>query len=689
MEALIHYISTLPDEKLALSSLEEMALCAAWFDSFDKNDPKRMVNGDMRKQLDRWVKCVIAPPDDTQGYRQQPILRRLINAAVQSSLDLLERDELDVLYFAYALALRSKKEHLFKRPMDCIQPYLHILRDVRAELTIDSGLPTIDDQYTFCCGSTLKEAPPRDMRSFAGLDLPHRGPVLIAEGHVKVLDDLPDDCAVITEVGNAYVNGVVYGKLAASDHCEIRGNIAGTAVSRKGEIHCAHIMNQALVISKEGQISLSRGESPRIVFAGDKITVTGDVLGGHWFSRSMAITGTVYGGEIHAAGPLVAQRFECTETRRLTIILRSSLNCQDYGELLTAEAMRIMSNAYKLRGLLNNQLELLQMTERESDEYAGNVLVFLLGEDDSTKRIAEVQQMRQRAAYLDRIISTAHILLVSAEDQMAPSTREYMADNNNNKTLLDNLNMELDELAREGNIGQELFEIRDDITFLSHHLNRKAITSGRLREIMDQLQVLYTKITRKHDVLVQNIEVKDAALEHAMGKREILAHAKAECARYDVMEQVIKVGMSRQGSNAFRKKATDRYVALMRRYIENRFARMSTYRKAIEERQTRIRIIREQLWNEYNVSLPAHVLNDTQKIMPEVTGHFGEGVLICAWQHLMEDAKVGMQGVEFTIESGEGVLTYARTHTGAVKLTAGEPETPATDEDADSAIIEA
>ena len=374
-ESLANHVMNLPREKVSELFLDDIALCAAWYESHHDNSVIQDTFHQLRQIFDIWVTEVKAPRSDTMGYRQQPLTRALIKELSDGNVTRLERDELDFLSFAAGLARRSGKLELFRRTMGCLAPHTRDIEYARKHKPVIPGCPALHRRLAVISAAELTSAEMRDVRTFGGINHPIRGPVYIREGDLLILTDVPPDCTVVVDKGSCYVRGDVQGNVATTVGCEIMGNLAGVVVARRGSVGAKDILNQATVISKENSVRAMAAEEPRMIFAARGIEISGNAIGGRYFGRKITVGGDFVGGELFATEWAEAANFVCTEERNINICLLRGLSCQDYGEVLTLESGRMLNSAMKLRQRLANVEELIEITEREADNLAGNVLM--------------------------------------------------------------------------------------------------------------------------------------------------------------------------------------------------------------------------------------------------------------------------------------------------------------------------
>ena len=94
-ESLERHVIALPPDELSRTNLEDIALCAAWYDSYSDDQEKLAPYADLRVRLDLWVNSVVAR-EKTAGHRQQPLLRTVTSDLSRDRLKDLQRDEVNL-----------------------------------------------------------------------------------------------------------------------------------------------------------------------------------------------------------------------------------------------------------------------------------------------------------------------------------------------------------------------------------------------------------------------------------------------------------------------------------------------------------------------------------------------------------------------------------------------------------------
>ena len=88
----------------------------------------------------------------------------------------------------------------------------------------------------------LQQGGSRDIKVFAGISIPIRGPVLTHKGDTKIIGGIPEDCVMVVEEGNCYVDGKIMGKIAATGKCEVYDTISGVVIARRGDVRAKSIL---------------------------------------------------------------------------------------------------------------------------------------------------------------------------------------------------------------------------------------------------------------------------------------------------------------------------------------------------------------------------------------------------------------------------------------------------------------
>jgi len=684
-ESLANFTVNLPPELVHALYLEDIALCAAWYESHEGDSTVTENYGQLRQIFDHWIREVQAPRTDTEGYRQQPLLRDLITILAEGHVERLARDELDLLYFAVAFARRSGKLDVFRRVLSCTAPHMNSIEHVRKLKSLTPGCPNLGKRLAVATEEDIKNAEPRDVRAFGGISLPIRGPVYKREGHLKIMCGIPAGHTVAVDKGCCCVRGNVEGNLAATESCDILDNISGVVIARRGTVNARDIVNMATVISKEDGVNAINAETPKQVFAAREIHLKGNATGGRYLARKVIVEGDMCGGDLFVSERAEAANFIATDERPLRVCLVRGLSCQDYGEVLSAESSMLLNSAMKLRQRLSHMEELGEISEREADEYAGNVLLYVLGEDDTKERVQQIQRGRRKLSFLDRLTSGIHALVAAAEDRINNCGRESgeASGSGDDQATLDDLRRELADLANEGSIEPQLYEEKEEIIYLGRKLQRRGMERQGLQQVMERLLAKQGELQERAETLSSQLRGEERRIERAMGREALLERARAECSRVEMLKQLAAAARKRPDADIFKQRLNDRYIKVLQRTMENRNSRGAGYRSTCRELHERIEHVRERLWNEYMVSLPDHVLQGWAVGGARIEGRFSAGILICPWRHLMDDPSTGRRSFVITAAADEIYpprQVFLRTAQSTIEdITPPEPDAPPAD----------
>lgn len=675
LDNLLRYVSALPAEKAGTLLLEDVALCAAWYESYRDTPERQESFASVPEVIKRWLAENEPVELKTEGRRQQPLLRLLIKDVAQGRIEELTRDAVDFLCIAWDLISRSAQASAFNRPAQLLKAHAAALRARRQSLEGMPGVPSLIERVGIYTAGDLRQGEVRDVKTFAGINVPFRGPVVTHRGDARVLEGIPGNCSMVVEEGSCWVNGSVLGNLAATEACEVRENISGAVIARRGDIRADTLLNPAVVISKEGSVFCRSAQDPRMVYGCQAVRVATSVKSGVYLGRRVEVAEEVMGGEIQVSEIAQAAIFRQAPGRTLSIVLRRGLNCQDYGEVLPQEALKMLSNATRLCQRLTNIQRLQEVTAREADEYAGSVLLFLLGEDDTPTQMHRIRKLRRRLAFMDRLILGARGLIYAVENRMnaLPGGETGTADSYATSTgcdereLLGDLQQELMVLAAEGTIDRDLFDYRETVLALGRKLQRASLTRHETLDVLRELTAVMDDLGFRREEMAEVVEKRENSLQQAIGRAAILERAKANRSRVEVLKQLLSAGRERESREAFQKRSNDRFVRLMQRNIENRLSRLMEYRASVQEIKSRVQKTRTKLWEVHMVSLPESILTDWMAGGARAEGRFEEGVRLCAWRHLLEPQRGSVAGLLETPDSGGETVIYTRTSRGTIE----------------------
>ena len=194
--------------------LQDAALCRAWRHSHHREPSLEEVCGKIEARLGYWLDHMRAPDLETEGRRHQWLLREVLGKLQQDRHHDLLPDEAAFLWSVQELLGANDSLPGHERLVRLLTPHLDVLRDICGTTPPSPGLKGLTKQIYYACEEDVRQAPQRETRLLAGIELPCRGPVLTTPCHLRLIGDVPDSCTVVVE-GNGVcaVDGYVMGRV--------------------------------------------------------------------------------------------------------------------------------------------------------------------------------------------------------------------------------------------------------------------------------------------------------------------------------------------------------------------------------------------------------------------------------------------------------------------------------------------
>ncbi len=624
----VEYIANAYEDEVRALSAEDMAICVAWYQSYAGDDERRERCRGLEDAMGLWVNEMQPPNHESEGSRQQPVLRRLVYILQSGRIGELERDELDFLCVIHDLMLRADRPEFFKRPLEALGPYMDALRQRRASLSVKPGLPTLAESIHVLTGEEISQARPREVRYLAGIELPCRGPVYNHRGILKVFDYVPENCTLVVEDGECYVSGFVLGKLVAGRHCEVRENVAGVAVVSRGDIRVRNIVNKAFVVSKTGQVRCRHSQDPNLVFAGEGIYVGESAILGHYVTPEMYVADEFVGGKVEISGTLHAGRFRQARAAGLSIVLRKTLSCEDYGEAIGREARRLMARSARLTRRFRNIERMANLAGQESEQHAESALMFICGGPKTKKLLDEIGQIQHRLAFLDRVLTGLQSVSFAAESNLSVINRspEGLPGQNGNGSGgdIEDIERELDEIAAQGAIGEDLARRREEVVAMNRELGQNPSDGKVVSTVLRRLQEKEHLWTRERNELLEKLRQKEELLRRTAGGMEILESAGRQSGKLQILRQVL-ARIKEQPNDVLADRVQNPFVRFMLHSINSRLEHARNYKTAAREVYEQLSKVNRRLRVEYQIDMAGETEAPAQA---RVEGRFEAGVEI-------------------------------------------------------------
>lgn len=659
-DSLATHMAELDADRMDELSLEDVALCSAWHTS-NRDRPKiREMAAGLPEAIELWVEHIPGDTVETEGRRQQPVLREVMGLLLDGRLGAMRRSQLDFLCTAQDLIERAAAPEPLDRVRQLLEPHRRDMRARRKALPLAPGLPDLSKTTGVAVTADLLAAPVRMIKFFAGIELPCRGPVFTHDGDLKIVGEIPDECIVVVDQGSCTVSGYVMGKLAARHNCEVRDNISGVVVVREGRIRTRNILGRALVVSKAGDVACRDAQAPELVFGGARVSIAEASIAGVFVGRRIDVGGEADGGRFEASETLTAKRLRHSERRPLSVVLRSHLSCEDYGAIVEPEARRLLSRAARFQRQLDSVKQMIQASEFESEQLATNAVLYLCAGKDVRARIEASDVARRRLAALNRIIAGYAALSATVEEDMVAFGRkgsraaEPASTDPQDGSALSELDAELRQLASDGALDPDLSAEYEEMVGMNATLESKKRDRKLVSSIFLRLQDKVGGWIDERKRLLEQVQ----RTEQELGKVLEAANAAGKGSKPVLLKKLIDAARQRGAGDPLFERASSPFVRTMVRTLGTRAERLRAHREKADAIRHELRAVNDQLRTEFLMVSPFD--NPDGVTRPQVTARFTGGCRICTDAFLLEDPELPPGLVVDTPNSGSATKTYAR-----------------------------
>jgi len=332
-EAFFRQIATLDVLNVVELVPEDIALCRLWRDALPHEDRYKfetvLKNFEIVEQ--HWLAQGAPSAVQTEGCRQQPILRYYINRVQQEPVGEFEGEELAFLINVFDFMNRCHRRRMFMRPLGLLLPRMDAVRAQAALKPVNEGLPALTRRFS-CVPSTEFAKPSDSMVAELGsVPLGESMAPFRYSGVVKILGNVPERCAILADPGPCYINGHVLGAAHALEGIELRRNLAGTAVVSSGFLRVGNLMPGATAINRDGDIRCRSAREPACVFASGKIWIRTLAEGGTYITSSYESLEDTMGGKVLVTDTARAPNFVAPPDSEMAIHFKEALTPADYG----------------------------------------------------------------------------------------------------------------------------------------------------------------------------------------------------------------------------------------------------------------------------------------------------------------------------------------------------------------------
>ncbi len=660
---LVNLLCEVPRGELGGYFAEEFAVAIAFCETGAAEDKAEL----LQQRAREWSEVVVPPERPTEGSRQQPLLRQMIDELQGEHTKELQWDELTFLCAAFKLMSNVFDRTQFNRPLELLEPYAARLQEVRSAQSPIEALPNLRKRVMVVTEADIRQAPHIEIRKFAGVDMAFRGPLLRHRGFLKVVGSVPDSCAVVVEEGSCYVNGFVQGKIAVTGNCEVRETIAGMVVSSQRAVRARGIINPAVVIAKTGRVGCFMSQSPKLVYAGNQIRIVDSAVQGVYYAPRIRVGQCIEGGEWHISAAMRCTVFRNSESRPLKIVFRRSLSCLDYGEAVPPPGRIMLSSCARLSNHSEYLEQILNAQRDDLDLLAENILTYLSCGEQVQELVAQLEAVKGRILILDRIISGSTLIKHFASERVraagAPSGSgggESEGDSELNNSLRD-LDADLRSMVKNEEGPQELQRTWESVMAQFNTIGQQA-SASKVARIMEFVQRSLLAWSKQRAIMVEELAVLRQKLAGSAGELALVERARESKNAIGVLHQVLKAALSKPPDNALGVRARSAPVTRMVRSLHQKNERVHQYDQELGRERQRIRELAQQLDQQFHLPLPG------QEECIQVAAQFEGGGTVCYNGHRQAVDDGLLESVQPIVDSAGEIITYRCKRGGEISL---------------------
>lgn len=638
--------------------LEDVAVAACVYESLEGRSEEQAEIAGVPELVERWLRFQSDSEPRRPPLRTQLLLRTVLDRLAMQGISDMHRNELDLVAHVHALITKIPDPERFSRLSALFEQHLSVLEMARESMPCAPGMTGLESLIHYVFSDDLQNAPARDVKIFAGVELPGHGPVLSRLGSVKVLDFVPDDCMLVVENGSCAVNGYVLGRVAASQHCEVSENIAGVVITERGDVRARNILDNATVISKWGTVHASKAENPNLVFAGESIQLDDHARLGTYAAKRIEVSGTVTGGEYSVSELLRAERFAQTDTRDLVIQLQTSISCELFGGLIDPDASNVISRLTRLKRDAEDHKKMRNAAKLECDQLADNGITFLLGAEAHRSKLAEVTRAQRRIAFLDRVISGLDTLCIAAGETIAAANRPVPS-SAQVESLPDSKSFSLVESEIEliQSEGEEIPDFKQKLQELRQAKKALGNTSRVEPHVIVRLKEKQSKWLFERQQLQNAAAVAGNSTDTDNSRAALLGQGRTTD-KVQLFERLLAMARARPVGDELFDRAQASFVQLMLRSIQSRRQRMKSYALQASKIEDEVRVAKDLLHTRFGMTPPDR--REAKNSRPTARGIFESGVIMCTERYYVDEARAPQESVIRIDRADPGVQTFVR-----------------------------
>ena len=232
--------------------------------------------------------------------------------------------------------------------------------------------------------------------------------------------------------------------------------------------------------------------------------------------------------------------------------------------------------------------------------------------------------------------------------------------------MLEELDRDLAALSAEAKIDADLLADREEIVTLGRKVQARNASSDSLMQVLMQIIALLDALSEKRKSTMETVAALEKGIDQSTGRNAVLDKVRSGGSCIEMLGKLLEAGRGPSTSEAFKRRVSDRHVKIMMRNIDHRRARVAGYENSIKTAGEQIQQVRDKLWREHQVSLPPYVIDGEDRSGARAEGVFDEGIILCAWKHLVETGKPGERGMVRSVDSQGQRMRYIRSDSGAI-----------------------
>jgi len=648
LQGLIDFVVASESGRTFKLTLQDIALCQLWLASDEDLDAQ--TRNALAERIQGWCENPGSQDLNTAGRRHQFVLREVTAKATSGRIESLSGDEAALLCAALELIEKTKARDAFSRIEGLLREHVKPLSARRDARGLTPELASLSRRITYVTEADILKAPQSNVRILAGIELPCRGPVYTASGHLRILGDVPDNCTVVAE-DNGYccVDGYVMGRILSKCQCEIRYNISGVAIVLDGHIRARSIINNAIAVAKMGSVVCRNAQGPKLVFAGKSIQVGEGTMMGKYITRDMTVEKDVRGGHVEIAGAGSAAYFRHLGMSNVSIVLRRELSCEDFGEVTGAELNRLLSRAYKLRRHARNFTHLAEAARHEANHTAQSVLMVIFGGGEVQKRLEGFLRAQRRHRFLSHVVENLRSMLDYAQEGIAG------ADDDDLSGPVIDADEPLDQEDAD------LEAAKAEAAKLQSSLRARSLDRRQTKVILDEIREKLATMNEQKQHLAEQMAEEQRGIQNLEKYEQILAGSGKEATKLDVLNRILPALQQQPPDSTMGKRLRASYVTRALRSIERAAHHAAEYDRKANESLSDFRAVSERLGKDFQIRVLENP--EDEQSSARVTGRFEAGVRIFMNQYSENIAELPADSVLTTPED-DAVRTYMRSSDG-------------------------